>query len=113
MLNDVPQNGLAVELEVTTPPEVVVRFHRAEVLPQLDPKNPSVEALLYVFNTRGDAVASRGKRISFLNSDAADGDITLPQRFDLPPGTYVAKALLLIEGTTSLGFARKEFTVSP
>ncbi|HEY8182000.1 MAG TPA: VWA domain-containing protein [Thermoanaerobaculia bacterium] len=111
MLNNVPQTGFEVALEVSSSADAVVRFSRAEVVPQLDEKTPAVDAMLYVFKTGGEIVASRAKRITFWPRSRAKGDIEVREHFDLPPGAYVAKALLRIEGTNVLAFARREFTV--
>jgi VWFA-related protein len=112
ILNDIPQNGFAVDLNVALAADVVVRFHRAEVMPQLDPKVPQVDVLLYVFKASGESVASRAERISFEHQPKVEsGDIEFRQRFDLEPGAYVAKALLRVAGTTSLGYARTDFIV--
>jgi hypothetical protein len=66
-----------------------------------------IEALLYVFNTDGTAVAGYTKRIPI----AQRAPIVLRQKFVLPPGRYVAKAVVRIAGTPSLGFSKTEFTV--
>lgn len=112
VLNDVPQSGFTVGLDVTPEGEAVVRLHRAEVMPQLDAKGPHIDALLYVFNSKGETVASKGKRIAFdPQRDDTIGDVELRQKFDLPPGAYIVKVLLRIGGSNSLGFARKDFVL--
>ena len=115
LLNDVPQSGVALSAGVTTSEsgtEVAVSFARAEVVPQLVEQTPSVEILFYVFDDHGGAVAFKGKRIKF--NDAASvntGYLTASEPFDLPTGKYVAKVLLRITGTRSLGFVRHDFTI--
>ena len=52
------------------------------------------------------------KQIAFDESSrVATGWVTLREIFQLPPGTYAAKALLRIAGTNVLGFARNDFTI--
>jgi VWFA-related protein len=111
MLNDVPQSGFSVALDIGASADLVVRFSRAEVVPQLDEKAPAVDTLLYVFKNGGEIIASKAKRITFEPGAKVEGDVELRQHFDLPPGDYVVKALLRISGTNALGFARKQFTV--
>jgi hypothetical protein len=111
VLNNVPQAGFSVDLDVMSSADAVVRFRREEVVPQLDEKTPAVDAMLYIFKTGGEIIASRAKRITFAPRSTASGDVEIRQHFDLPAGAYVAKALLRIEGTNVLAFARREFTV--
>jgi VWFA-related protein len=111
ILNDVPQNGFTVDLDATSGGSVVVRFHRADAVPQIVDKSPYVDALIYVFNRQGEAVASSSKRIS-VDRDGPDA-IAFQDSFALPTGSYVAKALLRIAGTNALAFARREFVVQP
>jgi VWFA-related protein len=111
MLNNVPQTGFSVALDVSPSSDAVVRFSRAEVVSQLDEKTPAIDAMLYVFKTGSEVVASRAKRITFTPRSTAAGDVEFRQHFDLPPGAYVVKTLLRIEGTNVLAFARREFTV--
>ena len=111
MLNDLPQTGFSLTLDVTPSADAVVRFRRAEVVPQLDEKRPAVDAMLYIFKSGSETVASRAKRITFEPRSSVTGEVEFRQHFDLPPGAYVAKALLRIEGTNVLAFARREFTV--
>jgi hypothetical protein len=114
VLNDVPQSGVTLQAGVTTYPdaaEVAVAFNRAEVVPQLTAQ-PAVDVLLYVFDEHGATAGFKSKRITFDDAArVAAGYVTVRETFPLPPGKYAAKALLHIAGTTSLGFARKDFTV--
>lgn len=115
LLNDVPQAGVALSAGVRTSDtgaEVAVSFARAEVVPQLLDASPSVEFLFYIFNDRGGAVGFKAKRINFTGAGrVTTGYLTLNEPFDLPKGKYIAKVLLRISGTKSLGFVRRDFTV--
>ena len=114
LINDVPQTGVTLDAGVRPHEggaEVVLSFARAEVVPQLG-REASVEIFIYLFDERGVSVAFKSKGIAF---DAAarinSGSITLREPFELPKGRYSAKVLLRISGTSSLGFARRDFEV--
>jgi VWFA-related protein len=115
LLNDVPQAGVSLNAGVRTSDtgaEVAVSFGRAEVVPQLVDKTPSVEILFYIFNDRGGAVGFKAKRINLTGPARVNtGYLTLNEPFELPKGKYSAKVLLRISGTKSLGFVRRDFTV--
>ncbi len=115
VLNDVPQSGVSLQSGVTTSAgiaEVAVSFARAEVVPQLLDARPAIDLLLYIFDEHG---ATAGFKARLLQFDAASrvpsGYITIREPFSLPPGKYIAKFLLRVAGTNSLGFTRKEFTI--
>lgn len=115
LLNDVPQAGVSLNAGVTPGDggaEVAVSFARAEVVPQLVDATPSVDILMYVFDPNGIAVEFKSKRISLTGPARVNtGYLTLREPFELPAGKYIAKVLLRITGTRSMGFARREFTV--
>ena len=80
--------------------EVAVAFSRAEVIPQLVGKTPSVELLIYVLDEHGVA-GFKSKRLSFTGAArVTTGFVTLREPFELPKGKYTAKILLRIAGTT-------------
>lgn len=116
VINDVPQNGVAVNAGVTMlehSAEVAVSFPRAEVVPQLSDKAPAVDLMLYLFDQNGATVGFKSKRITF---DAAarvnEGYVTIREPFDgLGGGHYALKVLLRVAGTNVLGFVRKDFTM--
>ncbi len=115
MLNAVPQNGLTLKSGVTISDgaaEVAVAFNRAEVVPQLPEKGGALDLFLYVFDRSGSVVQVLSRRIAF-DGDARvpTGWVTLHETFQLPAGTYAAKALTRIAGTNVLGFARNDFTL--
>ena len=108
--NDIPQTGVTTSIAVrgkTIDVEVPAR----ELIALGRPANAEAEALLYVYSGRS-IVAFKDKRISI---DAARVDATKPlhlvESFDLPPGRYVAKVLLRVDGTDALGFARTPMNV--
>jgi VWFA-related protein len=115
LLNDVPQSGVSLRSGVTAiegGAEVAVSVARAEVVPQLLDGNPAIDLLLYVFDEHGATAAFKSKRVQFdAAARIASGYITIREPFSLPPGKYVAKVLLRVAGTNSLGFTRKDFTV--
>jgi VWFA-related protein len=90
VMNDVPQTGVAATL-TPRPNGVTVDV----------PKAGAATLMLYVFDAKGEIVDYREKAIG----DAVRYD----ESFDLPPGEYVAKALLRAGKT--LGLSRASFTV--
>ena len=115
LLNDVPQSGVSLQAGVTPNEggaEVAVSFARAEVVPQLLDARPAIDLLLYIFDARGATAGFKAKLVQFDGtSRVPSGYVTIRESFPLPPGKYVAKALLRVAGTSSLGFTRKEFTI--
>ena len=111
LLNDVPQSGFNLRLSASAS-DLLIELRRDEIVPQLVDATPDVETILYVFDNNGTAVFGGEKTIGFTQLDRQRKDpILLRRHVDLPPGHYVAKAIARIAGTTSLGFARTEFTV--
>jgi len=115
ILNDVPQSGVSLQSGVTTNDEgaeVAVSFARAEVIPQLLDARPAIDLMLYIFDEHGATAGFKAKVVTFdAASRVPSGYVTIREPFPLPKGRYVAKVLLRISGTGSLGFARKEFTI--
>jgi VWFA-related protein len=115
LLNDVPQSGVSLQSGVTPNEggaEIAVSFARAEVVPQLLEASPAIDLMFYVFDEHGATAGFKAKRILFdATSRVSSGYVTIREPFSLPPGKYVAKALLRVAGTNSLGFTRKEFKV--
>jgi VWFA-related protein len=111
VINDIPQNGLSVKLQ-TAPNEIAILFRPAEVVAQLVPGKPYLEALLYVFDEHGGTVLFRSKRLPFdAKSAPKEGVAGVREKTALSPGKYVVKALLHVAGTQSAGFARGELIV--
>jgi hypothetical protein len=117
LMNDVPQGGVALQAAVHPGDggaEVVVSFSRAEVVPQLLDSWPGVDVLIYIFDQHGVAVGFKSKRISLAGAARVNsGYVTLHEPFELAPGAYMAKILLRIAGTKSMGFVRRDFTLGP
>lgn len=115
MLNDVPQSGLTVKSGVTMSDdaaEVAVAFNRAEVVPQLPEKGGALDVFVYLFDRQGAVVNVVSRRIEFDEaSRVPNGWLTLHETFSIPHGTYAAKALVRIAGTSVLGFSRSDFTL--
>ena len=112
LLNDIPQTGLNMRLNAS-PSELAIELPRAEITAQLLEKTPTVDVIVYAFDEKGSAVFAGQKTINFDRSEREGKQpIVIRQHLDLPPGHYVAKAIARITGTSSLGFARAEFTVS-
>jgi len=115
LLNDIPQTGLRVGTRVNPSPggeELEFALWPKEIGPQLVEKTPYVDAVLYVFDDAGATVFVSSKRITFDRKlRAADAPVILRETLKAKPGKYVAKAVVRIAGTQSLGFARCEFTV--
>ncbi len=107
LIHDVPQSGLTLRLNAT-PTALTLSLPRQEIALQVNDGKPYVDTLLYVFDQKGAAILGGEKRIDVTQ---AEGPLVVRQALHLPPGHYVAKALARIVGTTSLGFARTEFTI--
>lgn len=104
--NDIPQTGVTTSVS-TSGKRVDVEIPARELIALSAKPNTDADALVYVFSGRG-VVAFKGKKISI---DAARADAAKPVHLaetfdDLPPGHYVAKVLLRVDGTDALGFGR-------
>ena len=83
-------------------------------MPQLVPKTPYVDALIYIFDSKGATVMAKSERISFdgrLRESKAP--VVLRGKLDAPPGSYIVKAVAHIAGTQSLGFVKRDLEVTP
>jgi VWFA-related protein len=104
--NDIPQTGtpplfafnVRPFIDVVVPARQLAREHGAI-------KDASV--LLYIFDDKGVAVLNLGKNISI--SPNTRSDAVVRQKLELPPGNYVAKALLRVD--KSIGFAKVAFAI--
>lgn len=104
--NDIPQRGLTLTAKATGK-RVDVVVLPAELIALTTGKSIEAEALMYVYS--GTSVAAFQQK--HITIDPARAEAMAPlhvtQSFDeLPPGDYVAKVLLRIDGTDALGFAR-------
>jgi hypothetical protein len=104
--NDIPQTGtppvfafnVRPFIDVVVPARQLAREHGSI-------KNASV--LLYIFDDKGVAVLNLGKNISIAPNTRSDAVVR--QKLELPPGKYVAKALLRVD--KSIGFAKVAFAI--
>src|ERR1051326_5970481 len=110
VINDIPQNGLSLRLE-TSPKQIAILFRPPEVVAQLLPDKPYVEAMLYVFDEHGGTVLFRSKRLPFNARAPKVGVAGVREAVSLPKGRYVVKALMHVAGTQSVGFARSDLVV--
>jgi len=102
ILNDVPQTGIAAALESSNG-SLVAKLPTRTAAAQLG-KDGTAELLVYIFDEHGVAVDYRRELIDVPANATQDDTLTLP--LALPPGKYMAKALLRVDG--SLGFSRTE-----
>jgi len=114
MLNDIPQSGLTVALEVAPSAGAAafeITLQRAEIAAQLPESAPYLDVLLYVFSDSGEAIASAATKIPFDGKAAGRNVMSIRKSIALDPGKYVARVLLRAGNTSALGFARKELVV--
>jgi VWFA-related protein len=116
VMNDIPQTGVTTTARTDPAPgkaTINVDVAAGEVLAQSGGMTLEGEALFYVFSGPG-AVAFNRKQITIeprAMAALATQPVRVSQTFDLPPGQYVAKALIRFGINGTLGFARSEFTV--
>ena len=109
VMNDIPQTGVttAAHVENST---VNVDIAGGELVAQAAGMTIEGEALLYIFSGSG-AVAFDRKQFSVEPRAFAaltSQPLRLSHTFELPPGRYVAKALIRFGFNNALGFARTE-----
>ncbi|HEY8182001.1 MAG TPA: VWA domain-containing protein [Thermoanaerobaculia bacterium] len=117
VMNDIPQTGVTMSAAAESDPgkaTVELEIAGGELVAQAAGMTLEGELLFYVFAGSG-AVAFDRQQIT-IEPRAAAALASTPLRvrhtFDLPPGRYVAKALIRFGFNQSLGFARtEEFTV--
>lgn len=114
--NDIPQNGLSAHVDIKPEKgvgaDITVLFKPREVVARLVAEKPWLEVLLYVFDEHGGTALFESKRIPFDPQSPPTVSVAgVRERAKLPPGRYIAKALLHIAGTNSLGFVREAFVV--
>jgi len=116
VMNDIPQTGVTTSASIAPAPgraTINVDVAAGEVVAQSSGMTLEGEALLYIFSGPS-AVAFNRKQISVeprAMAALATKPVRVSQTFDLPPGQYVAKALIRFGINGTLGFARSEFTV--
>jgi VWFA-related protein len=113
VMNDIPQNGVTTELGVEGS-TVELAIPGREVLAHAVAGIVGAEAMFYV--VAGQSVVEfRTKKITIdvARAEAAlsESPLRVRETFTLPPGKYVAKVLVRIDGSGALGFARMELAV--
>ena len=112
LLNDIPQLGVTLDLEVKGT-SVVATIPGVELLSYANDAPLLLDVYLYVFDEQGQPAAWKRVRLAvdlakgrdFLNAHP----YTVRQDFELPPGRYSAKAIVRVVGTDKTGFAREDF----
>jgi len=104
--NDIPQTGTAPIFSFTTRPYIDIIIPARQLARE---RGGITEATLmfYIFDAGGNAVEYREKKISI--PAVPSSDIAVRQKLIMPPGSYVAKALLRID--KSIGFAKVAFAI--
>jgi VWFA-related protein len=95
--NDIPQTGVAPVIAFRERPFLDVDVPAKALI------GGNAEVLLYVFDAKGSVVHFKQKRVESAG--------IFRTKLDLPPGAYVAKALLRIGSPESIGLARTAFTI--
>jgi VWFA-related protein len=113
VMNDIPQHGVTANVHVEGT-VVELEIPGPEMLAHAVAGTVGAEAMFYI--TAGSrVVAFRNKKITIDAQRAevglAEKPVRVVEAFDLPPGEYVAKVLVRIDGTGALGFARAELRV--
>ncbi len=104
--NDIPQSGTPPAFSFRTRPYIEVVVPARQLAKELSViKRAGV--FLYIFDDKGVAVAEWGKEVPI--SAQPRGDAVIRQKLTMPPGNYVAKALLRVG--KSIGFAKIAFTI--
>jgi VWFA-related protein len=97
VMNDIPQTGIAPAISFRERPFLDVDVPAKALI------GSDAEVLLYVFDAKGSVVDFKQKRVKSAG--------IFRTRLDLPPGAYVAKALLRIGSPESIGLARAAFII--
>jgi VWFA-related protein len=104
--NDLPQTGTPPMFSFMTRPFMDIIIPARQLARERGPIE-NATLMVYIFDGQGKAVEFREKKISI--PKAPPSDMAIRQKLDMPPGNYVAKALLRID--KSIGFARIAFTI--
>ena len=104
--NDIPQTGTAPMFSFTTRPFIDIIIPARQLARE---RGGITDATLifYIFDAKGNAVEYREKKISIPATPSSD--MAVRQKLIMPPGNYVAKALLRID--KSIGFAKVAFAI--
>jgi VWFA-related protein len=104
VLNDVPQTGVAVRLDVMGD-SLLVRLPLQEMAAQAGGSGKA-EVLLYIVDENNTVVDFHQRTVEFVSGMAKQGLITLELK--LPEGRYTAKALLRVGD--SIGYSKLPFS---
>jgi VWFA-related protein len=107
ILNDMPQSGIAPRIRFAEKPYVEVWVPARQLLAANNGAPVNADVMFYVFDAKRAVVEFKERKI-VIASDAKQ-DIAVRDAIHLPPGSYVAKALL--RAGDSLGFAKQEFAL--
>ena len=118
LMNDIPQNGMSVALDVKQDGKVDVTASvpGVELLARSTDKPVVLDVFFYIFNDRKLISGWSQARIAidlqkgreFLEANP----YTIHKEFELAPGKYSAKALVRVVGTDIVGFQRASFDVA-
>jgi hypothetical protein len=104
--NDIPQTGTAPMFSFTTRPYIDIIIPARQLARERGGVTDAT-LMFYIFDAGGNAVEYREKKISI--PAVPSSDIAVRQKLVMPPGNYVAKALLRID--KSIGFAKVAFAI--
>lgn len=115
LLNDIPQNGVTVDLDVSAT-SIAASIPGVELLSYASRGSLlRLDVYLYVFDTERRPVAWNRKDVTIDLEKGRDfltgGPYTIREAVALPPGRYVVKALVRIDGMERIGFRRAELVV--
>jgi VWFA-related protein len=118
LLNDIPQNGLTVNVAVNGDANstwIAASIPGRELLARPADAPLLLDVWLYVFDEQALAAAWNHVRIAVDLEKGRDflsaNPYTLRQEFRLGPGRYAVKALIRVADTDAIGFRRANFTV--
>ncbi len=104
--NDLPQTGTAPIFSFTTRPFIDIIIPARQLARERGAVTDAT-LMFYIFDAKGKAVEYREKKISIPATPSSD--MAVRQKLIMPPGNYVAKALLRID--KSIGFAKVAFAI--
>ena len=117
LLNDIPQRGMTLRLDVATSPtgSVINAVVPGKELLALGNETLQLDAFIYLFNEAGEVAewAYRKSAVDLVKGrDVLISEpYTFTSRVRLAPGKYVVKVLLRAVENDATGFARSELTV--
>jgi VWFA-related protein len=119
LVNDIPQNGVTVDLDVASEPRrasIEAAIPGAELLAFGEDEPLLVDVYQYVFDDRNLIAGWSQTRVSLdldKGRDFLEGNsYRIRKSFTLVPGKYTAKVLARVIGAGAVGLKRQEFVVS-